>query len=58
MTTTERTIGIAIIAIFVLFVGSCAMVFDALFTATDDCQGLEGIVDAIWTGVDCAADPS
>lgn len=49
-TSIEKFVGFTILLILV-FWGGCGVV---LYKATEDCQGLEGIIDSVWTGVSCA----
>ena len=48
-TTIERSI--LMFTVIMLGIGlGCGLL---VYKSTKDCQGLEGVVDAVWTGVSC-----
>jgi hypothetical protein len=51
MAKIEKIIGVAILVLLVLFVGSCTVALNAV----SECQGLQGVVEAVWEGKDCGA---
>lgn len=53
MTSIEKKMLGAFVALFVLFLGSCAALVHGVGEEFAGCEGLQGVVDQVWTGKRC-----